>query len=144
SNTASMLYLFDYLDLFDKKIVAFLNGYAQHSWTFDSLMIFLSADNFFKGGLFMVILWWFWFRRDQNSIETRQSIVCAMVGCLVSLASSRFIAALIGDRPRPVNNPAYHFLSPLGLDSHSVLGWSSFPSNHAAWFFTLAICLLYL
>ena len=47
-------------------------------------------------------------------------------------------------RYRPIHDQNLHFLLPHGMNPVDLEGWSSFPSDHAVFFFTLAASLFFI
>jgi undecaprenyl-diphosphatase len=56
---------------------------------------------------------------------------------------ARILAWSLPFRERPLHNPSLHFQVPFGVDITSLIGWSSFPSDHATLYFALAVTFLY-
>jgi undecaprenyl-diphosphatase len=51
------------------------------------------------------------------------------------------MALLLPFRARPFLNPDLHFVKPFGMTPEGLETWSSFPSDHAVLFFSLATCI---
>jgi undecaprenyl-diphosphatase len=60
-----------------------------------------------------------------------------MAGVLIALTCARLLSITMPFSVRPFANPAINFKIPLSF-SGEVAEWSSFPSNHAALFASLA------
>lgn len=105
-------------------------------------MVIVSESNLLKGGVVMALLWWAWFRepRDGTDRDTSREIILATIaGSLVAITLSRFLVASLPFRPRPLVDPALHFLHPYSVSEGGT--WtkeSAFPSDHATLFFELA------
>jgi undecaprenyl-diphosphatase len=125
---------------FDAGIMSFLNRFARHSWAFDHFVVLTSSYLFRVAGI-VPLLWWAWFREGEVKTEKRDVVAFGMVSCLFSLACARILSVALPFRERPLRNPELHFQLPYGQTSHALIGWSSFPSDHAAVYFTLAGCL---
>jgi undecaprenyl-diphosphatase len=84
-----------------------------------------------------------WFAAGSRE-STREKIIFALIGALVSQTVSRVLAWAMPFRVRPLYRTDIGYLSP-HLPSFvaptDFEGWSSFPSDHAALFFALAIGL---
>jgi len=87
------------------------------------------------------LYWWAWFRNGDAKTEKRDVLVFGMISCVFALLLSRALAAVLPFRERPFLNAALHFHLPYGAGTQALIGWSSFPSDHAAVYFTLAMCL---
>ena len=61
-----------------------------------------------------------------------------MAASFLAIVIARTLALTLPFRSRPLHNPALHFHIPYGVDENVLINWSSFPSDHAVLFFTLA------
>jgi undecaprenyl-diphosphatase len=127
---------------FDAGVVTFLNQFARRSYALDDLVLLASSYLFRVTGI-LALLWWAWFRERGDRSRTREILASGMIACLLSLALARALALLLPFRQRPLREPSLHFVLPYGESSNALLGWSSFPSDHAAVYFTLATCLCF-
>ncbi|MDQ3059366.1 MAG: phosphatase PAP2 family protein [Pseudomonadota bacterium] len=133
SNTASL----------DYQIISHLNQASRKSWLFDQIVAFVSANNLLKGGIFMAFIWWAWFRDDGRRPQQRPFIVSTLLGCVVALALARMLALTLPFRLRPLHETTLDFLLPYGVAPGVLDGYSSFPSDHAVLFFSLATGLFF-
>ncbi|MGD1278282.1 MAG: phosphatase PAP2 family protein [Tepidisphaeraceae bacterium] len=132
---------------FDQAIITFLNGFARRSPGFDRLVVFVSGDLLLKGGLFMAMVAYAWFRPDtQGSVRrTRGLILATFVGAFVALLLARGLCVTMPFRPRPLATP--QFVVPAGIgaeDEAAFARMSSFPSDHATLFVALSVGLLFI
>ncbi|MBZ5524576.1 MAG: phosphatase PAP2 family protein [Acidobacteriia bacterium] len=125
---------------FDAGIISFLNRFARHSWAFDNFVVFTSSYLFRVAGI-VPLVWWAWFRDGEGKTTKRDTVAFGMIGCLFSLAFARMLSLALPFRERPLRNPELHFQLPYGQTDHALIGWSSFPSDHAAVYFTVAASL---
>jgi undecaprenyl-diphosphatase len=123
---------------FDVGILHFLNQFAHRSYTFDDAVVLLSANHLIKGGVIMALFWWAWFREDEGRIQKREFLLYGIISCSLALVVARILAHTIPFRERPLRNPALYFQMPYEMNDKVLIHWSSFPSDHAALFFTLA------
>jgi membrane-associated phospholipid phosphatase len=128
---------------FDSSIITFLNGFARHSWTFDSFVYMLSGNDLLKGGVVVALIWWTWFRPNTDKDDTRQHLICAIFACLLAVVIARGLAIMLPFRERPLAVAALHFQRPYGAGDGGLIDWSSFPSDHAAVFFALAMSIFF-
>jgi undecaprenyl-diphosphatase len=128
---------------FDSTIISFLNGFARHSVFFDTLVTMISGDDLLKGGVVVALIWGAWFRPGTHQRESRRFLIFGILACLVSVIIARGLAHELTFRERPFANPALHFQTPYGHSEEDLINWSSFPSDHAAAFFALAISILF-
>ena len=76
--------------------------------------------------------------RATSLIVAREKISAGLLGSLVCIVVVRLIAALLPFRPRPLANPLNGLTFPINAGGWD---WTSFPSDNAAVFFLLAVCL---
>lgn len=133
---------------FDSDIISFLNQFAQRSYTFDQIMVFVSSSHLLKGGVFAILFWWLWFRRhgsDKSEHDgTRARVMTMIVACFISVFAVRVLAASIPFKIRPIHNADLNFVAPHDMNTDILQTWSSFPSDHAAMFFALAVSLWFI
>jgi len=127
---------------FDAAIISFLNHFARRSWAFDTLIV-LSSSYLLRVAGIVPLYWWAWFRQGEGKTEKRDFLIFGMIFSLVALLISRGFSKMLPFRPRPMQNPALHFVVPYGQSTGMLLGWSSFPSDHAAAYFVVAMCLYF-
>lgn len=127
----------------DAAILRFLNQYAQRSYAFDSLVGLFETNTLIKGGLAMALFWWLWLRPDSVT-EHRRVLLFGLVTSFTAVLVSRALALLLPFRQRPMRDPLLHFRVPYSLNLNTLIGWSSFPSDHAALFFSLAVTFFFL
>ena len=127
----------------DISTIAFLNGFSQHSWLFDSFINHL--DNpLIKSAPLVAALWWQWCRQysSQEQQEVRERVILAILVSFVSIVLARFLA-LSFYRARPFVDPTLQFIPPFTFDGKMIATWSSFPSDHVVLFSSLAMSLWY-
>lgn len=132
------------MNYFDSSIVTFLNEFSHHSWTFDSILSFLSENDLVKGGVFCMVIWWLWFKNDERQSDNRNHIISILLSCFVSVLLARTLALLLPFRERPMHEAALNFILPYGIDPDLLIKWSSFPSDHAVLFFALSTGFLFI
>ena len=132
------------MNAFDLAILRYVNQFPQHSWLLDKGMGFVSHNNLFKGGIFTMLLWWAWFKQEKRPSHHRAQIISTLLSGVVAIAVARALALLLPFRVRPLQEASVHFVLPYGRMPDWFEGWSSFPSDHAVLFFTLATGLFLL
>ncbi|WP_188758522.1 phosphatase PAP2 family protein [Edaphobacter acidisoli] len=139
-----------YVNPFDVNIIHFLNQFAQQSHFRDYFIDTVSTNRLLTTAFLSSILWWAWFRNDitgQSSeqagvlCEDRKIITTGVILCILAIFMARALAVLLPFRERPLRNPALHFHLPFGLNTNNLFGWSSFPSDHATFFFALGMTI---
>jgi membrane-associated phospholipid phosphatase len=129
---------------FDASIIHFSNRFAQRSWMFDHAVSIVAENAIFKGVLAMAVFWWLWFRRgNSRNEEDRRLLLFGLLGSCFGLIIARILAWSLPFRERPLHSPSLHFQVPFGVDITSLIGWSSFPSDHATLYFALAVTFFY-
>jgi undecaprenyl-diphosphatase len=132
------------INLFDAVIIHFLNQFAQRSWLFDKLISFISGNLLIKGGAITALFWWAWFREGEEKTRHREFIVSGLAMAFVSLFVARMLALFLPFRERPLRVAALNFHLPIGATGSDMIHWSSFPSDHAALYFSLATSIYFI
>jgi undecaprenyl-diphosphatase len=128
------------VNAFDRAILRSMNQFAQHSWLVDKGIGFIAQNHLFKGGVLITLLWWAWFKSDARPSHHRERIIATLASCVAAIAVARAAALTFPFRLRPLYDAGVPFVLPYpyGETSYAVEDWSSFPSDHAVLFFTLA------
>jgi len=130
------------MNAFDSSILHFLNRFAQSSWLFDKSVAFVS-NNLLRGAVITASFWWIWFRSGETQSRDREFVLSGFVASFVALPIARALALVLPFRQRPLMDPALGFRLPFGSDESPIVHWSSFPSDHAVLYFSLATCLYF-
>ncbi len=126
------------MNSFDSSIISFLNDFAGHWKSFDELMVFVSESPLVKGGPIIASFWWLWFRPEAEGPRRRDYVIATVLSGAVAVLVARGLASALVFRDRPFVDPAQHFVMPYSFTGADLDTWSSFPSDHAVLFFTLA------
>jgi len=146
------MHIFSPLDLLssvDDRLVIYLNSFARRSWTADQCILVLANNELFKGALVMAVYWWAWFRLPQDRTEPkirtepesrtpRDTLLYIVLLCVPLLLLTRLMAWVLPFRLRPLHNPQLHLKLAYTMSPDALIGWSSFPSDHAVLFSALA------
>ncbi|MBT9392003.1 phosphatase PAP2 family protein [Hymenobacter sp. NST-14] len=130
----------------DRMVLESLNQWVHVYPGFDEFVAFLSYNTLLKGALFTIVLWWRWFQCADtlSGNGCRQIILGVLVGCLFGVGVTRALTHVFADRPRPLHNTEMS-LKPVQAQLLSdSADTSSFPSDHATVFFSLATGLFFL
>src|SRR5689334_14648533 len=119
------------MNFFDESIMQLVNGFAQKSKLFDTLMAFIVNNDFIKGGVIISLFWFFWFHRTNLITSNRRFIIIGIVASFAAIIVSRILAAILPFRRRPVYISELHFVKPFKWGEYGLVNWSSFPSDHA-------------
>jgi undecaprenyl-diphosphatase len=129
---------------FDANIIHFLNQFAQRSLFFDSLNDTISSNEVATAVPLVTIFWWAWFRSKSESTDDRRIIVSSLFLSTIAIFVARVLAVTLPYRERPLRNPLLQFHLPLGESSDNLMRWSSFPSDHAVFLFSMATTAFFL
>jgi undecaprenyl-diphosphatase len=129
---------------FDAHILHFLNQFAQKSWRFDRFVSLIADNELLKGGVITALFWWAWFREGEAKERNREFVLSGIVMSLASLCAARAFAFLRPFRERPLRTSGLNFHLPISMEGSALIHWSSFPSDHAALFFSLATSLYFI
>jgi undecaprenyl-diphosphatase len=125
---------------FDRAIISWTNHFAGYSWIFDYTVYHISDNNLLKGGLFLTVLYGFWFRRGADKPRDHKLVVSILAGCVIALTVNKILQVAAPHRTRPylAHLPDVTFPYDLGM-----VKISSFPSDHASLFFALSTGLCF-
>ncbi|OAJ55123.1 phosphoesterase [Paraburkholderia ginsengiterrae] len=127
------------MNSFDTAIQIFLTHNAFHSEAINHAIRVIAGQAIFKGLVLIPVLWWMWFKPGPRSERTREMIIATVASGLLSLASGRLLAYCLPFRQRPLYNPDLGLNFPsVGLHDAVVRTWSSFPSDHAMLWMSIA------
>ncbi len=129
------------MNIFDSSIIKFINSFARKSEFFDISIDLIVGSNLIKGGFIVSILWFFWFKKNKEIALNRERIIIGLASCIIAIIAGRTLALLLPFRLRPFFNPNLHFILPYGREPANLETWSSFPSDHAILFFSLATAI---
>src|SRR5579872_5471109 len=138
-----MTFVLQTIDQVDVNIYHALSRFAGN-WLLDHFTSYEESANLFKGGLFVALYWYFWFRKGPDQEGHRRAIITIIIGSLLALFVARVIADLAPFRMRPMYNTGFGhrpYSLPLSLNLED---WSAFPSDTATYFFALSYGLSYL
>lgn len=123
---------------FDVNILHFFNHFSQLSPVFDGLVVFISENTLLKGGVIMALFWFAWVQYGETQPERREFLIFGLFVTFLALFVARVLALTLPFRVRPLQNPLLGFRIPYSMNPDALIGWSSFPSDHVALFFSLA------
>jgi undecaprenyl-diphosphatase len=124
----------------DAGILQFLNSLAGKSSFFDHAVNLISRLHLFKGVFVFSVLWAAWFAcSHHDAAAARRDLLLTLLAAAVAAPLSRLLQIVLPFRGRPVLNAALHFSAPIAYEPGELHHWSSFPSDHAAIFFAMAM-----
>ncbi|MDR5857705.1 phosphatase PAP2 family protein [Caballeronia sp. LZ062] len=128
------------MNAFDSSIQTYLLHIAPSSSVFAHAVGVIAEFYVFKGVLPLAIVWAIWFQPGSSLEYRRETVVAILASALVAFIVGRLLALALPFRLRPIFDPSLGLTFP-GADhagSHLRL-WSSFPSDHAALWMSLAV-----
>ena len=132
------------MNSFDLTVIHFLNGYARRSYVFDDLMTHMSGNALLEGGIIVVLFWWAWVETRNRGSKDQELLMFGLFASVFAVLVARVLALSLPFRSRPIQNPAIHFTLPYTMTTDALIGWSSFPSDHAVVFSCLAVSLWFI
>ena len=125
-----------FTNFFDSGILYLCHDLNSHFGLLGRIAAFVSENGLIKGGFIAILIWWLWFQDTPNQQPIREKILGTMIATIGAIFLARGLALILPFRPRPIVNPE---LGSLFVQGNAALEtWSSFPSDHAVLFFTLA------
>ncbi len=121
---------------FDSGILYFCHNLNSQFGLLSHLANFVSENGLIKGGFIATLIWWLWFQDTSIKQSVREKILGLMIATIGAIFLARGLALLLPFRPRPLANPELGLFFVQG--NVALERWSSFPSDHAVFFFTLA------
>jgi len=126
------------MNIFDRTLVEFLLKHFNRSYyVFRTIVFIADNDDLIKGGVFGILCWYLWFRSENKNSEKRVLLISTLIAVLFSMVVALTLAGIMPFRVRPFLNPQFVFSSADLLDPY-LSQKSSFPSDHAALFISLA------
>ncbi len=126
---------------FNLAVIDWFSQFNAMSARANQVIQYVEAAYLFKGLPVMAVIWFHWFGADDAKPDTRRTIIAALIGCVLAVFIARLINNIAPHQVRPFANAALPYVEYVGLaarESQSLFDWNSFPSDHAALFFSLA------
>jgi undecaprenyl-diphosphatase len=130
------------MNSFDQVIVDFVLRHFSRSYYVFYIVELMSDDNLLKGGVFAILVWYLWFKAGPAHSAKRVQLLATLISVFFVMVVTLSLAGLAPFRPRPFLNPDFHFSSLVPLNAE-LTNMSSFPSDHAALFVSLATGFLF-
>ncbi|HET7000735.1 MAG TPA: phosphatase PAP2 family protein [Puia sp.] len=122
---------------FERVVIEYVFKLFSRSYYFFHTIEFMAADNLLKGGVIAVIFWYLWFKADPDIQVKRIQLIATLISVFFVMIITLSIAGITPFRYRPFLNPDFHFNSLIPFNE-PLTKLSSFPSDHAALFTSLA------
>jgi membrane-associated phospholipid phosphatase len=137
--------MIEYISRLDQMMVLFVNTFVHKSYVVDRTIDTVTSIDLLEGVVFIAIMWWIWFSKKcpprLGAEGNRMLVVRSIIGGLVATGLGRCLQQLMPQRPRPVHEPGLGLQLPYGVKPETLMGWGSFPSDHAVLFFALATAI---
>jgi undecaprenyl-diphosphatase len=115
-----------------------LNSFAAKSALLD-YPVYALTYVMYSGTLLLTFMWYCWFASDNQG--SRCIILVGSFAVFAAGALSRVLQLVLPSHLRPLHDPALAFTPPLKVDPTLLNHWNSFPSDHAAVYFGLAMVI---
>ncbi len=132
-------------NFFDLGIERFLNYFVGKYQFFDHSMGAVTTSFLFCGGGLILMFWYVLF--DKHHLGQLRDNIELLFGtvpvAMLSVPFVRILTRVLPFRSRPMATPSLQFVHPFPT-AQLLVDWSSFPSDHAVFFFALAtgICFV--
>lgn len=124
----------------DEALFRIVNYPANRVAALDRFVFDVADSALLQGGLFLAIYWSFWFAKHGADRDVaRRNVVSAILGGTVVAILARVLQLGLPFHQRPLHTPSVAPRFPIGLDASTLNAWSSFPSDHAVFFFSLCV-----
>lgn len=120
---------------FDNSIINWLNHLTPRPNLFSSIMVLIWDNDLVKGAVLVMLMWYLWFSNKHKQPHTQERILLSIIACFVAIVVGRALTYILPYRARPVINADVHIATHVQM---GISNWSSFPSDHAVMFFSLA------
>jgi undecaprenyl-diphosphatase len=120
-------------------LMRLVNSAARHSAVFDRTAHSLTTRELVQGVVFLSLVCYLWF--DSRLVEQRPRLAAGVAAAVIAGIISRLMQLGLPTHLRPLYTPALHFIRPNGVDDDVLNHFNSFPSDHGAVFFTLALVI---
>jgi undecaprenyl-diphosphatase len=123
--------------MLDAPFMALLDHLTHRSPAFDLTVRAIDQFNIFQG-VPMFALAYAAFTTAQSRVS-RTKVAIACIAAAGAAVLSRLMQLGLPHLPRPLFDPSSGYRAPFGADYKALADWSSFPSDHAALFFGVAL-----
>lgn len=120
-------------------LLAVFASWTQRSRLFDYLIWSIANLSLLNAVPLVALLWAMWFHRPDPAERARIAIgLLAVVACGII---SRGLQIVLPTYSRPLHDPTQHMVLPFGVDPADLNRFHSFPSDHVAVTFALAMLI---
>ena len=119
-------------------VLSAVNSIAGHSMLLDHGMHTLTSRDLLQGVVFIALFCYLWFLPDGTD---RSALLVGLAAAATAGFASRLLQLALPTHLRPLHTAALGFVMPAGVDPSVLNHFNSFPSDHGAVYFTLAIVI---
>lgn len=134
------------MNFIDNFIIKYFNILIHKISYLNEAMVVAAGNHLIKGGIIVAILWYLLFKKEESlskSIEIKEKVILTVYACILAILAGRSLAILLPYRARPILSTDYDFAYHINKFSY-LNTWSSFPSDHAVLFFSLATGIFFI
>lgn len=129
----------------DTQLAYYFNHFVHRNQVIDALVFQVAHNHLFKGAVLLSIMVYAWFKSDiVDGVLKKTSFLLVFAVAVMAEAMARMIAMFSPFRYRPAYDPELHLQTPYSVNEAVLNHWSSFPSDHMALFFAIAISIYFL
>lgn len=121
----------------DQGFFRFFGSITQKSWALDILVVQMLGTDTAKILPLLTCVVWLLFQRRQLG-KNNNFVGQMLLGSVIAMIASRLMQNLSAYRPRPLHNMDLGYQLPYGVDTATLEGWSSFPSDTSSLAFAVA------
>ena len=114
-----------------------INSIAGHSLPRDRVAQVLTVSQLLQGVALVAMLWHLWFITD--NVDTRARLLIGIAASACAGFLSWVLQLGLPVHPHPLHTEALGFVMPAGVAPETLTHFNSFPSDHGAVFFGLAV-----
>jgi undecaprenyl-diphosphatase len=123
----------------DIELFQLANSIAGKSKFIDEIIADLNRKVFFKGVPVVAMFWFIWFIPTLDWQKYKAKLLALLTVVFVAILSGRMLALIMPFKLRPIHTDNIEMSEPF-VNIVPGPDWSSFPSDHAVMFFSMAMC----
>jgi membrane-associated phospholipid phosphatase len=121
------------------QLISTMNAYAGRSAVLDRSIHALTSRDLLEGVPFISLLWYLWFGTTNLAIRAR--LLAGTIAASCAGVVSRLLQLALPTHLRPLHTTTLGFVLPFGVEPDALNHFDSFPSDHGAVFFGLALVI---
>ena len=126
----------------DRALTLSANQFAGRSLVLDKFVNHIVYLPLLNGGVFLAAYWWLWFEADETTVcAQRRNVVASLLAAIVIAGVSHLLKTLLQLHYLPLHYPDLGMRLSLVVALTPINDVGSFPSTHAALFFSLSVPL---